>query len=323
MFVRILIIYYILLSENSLSNDVANVLDSFFSSEGEKRMHVANKQQKRKTNFDTSAPCDPFEMKNNINEDSNHRLSRTDADARLFRSKTGHVVKESSANGKSSSNKKPASHFGLDYMHATADNTKTYDATAALRKTRSDELFGLVTFRENSDPSRFSGANNTSPNNKSIFATGQSSYIIHAKQKEYTDQEVLVKLDPIDEYEMKIKNLTNNLENIEKDYKKKIDAIKIQYDSNIKDILNEHNQGVKSIQGLHEETMQDIIKHHENEVENLRSMSIEAMRKADKLEKEVRCLKYQIQVCSSTCLNEVYIGTHVFYCIKFNSLLFL
>ncbi|OWR50971.1 hypothetical protein KGM_214092 [Danaus plexippus plexippus] len=85
-------------------------------------------------------------------------------------------------------------------------------------------------------------------------------------------------------------------ENIEKDYKKKIDAVKMQYDCNVKSIINEHNQGVASIQSLHEETLHDIVKIHENEIENLRSMSIEAMRKAEKLEKENQSLKMKLKL---------------------------
>ncbi|XP_047507497.1 centrosomal protein of 290 kDa-like [Pieris napi] len=106
---------------------------------------------------------------------------------------------------------------------------------------------------------------------------------------------VMAKLDNVHEYENKIKDLTDTLESIEKHYQKKIEAVKTQYDNNIKNIINEHNQGVESIQSLHDETLQDFIKSHESEVENLRTMSIEAMRKVEKLEKENRALRIKLQ----------------------------
>ncbi|KPI94008.1 hypothetical protein RR46_13173 [Papilio xuthus] len=97
-----------------------------------------------------------------------------------------------------------------------------------------------------------------------------------------------------DNHQEKIKFLTSTLENIDRSYKEKIRAIKAQYDNNIKNIMNEHNQGVQSLQSLHEETLQDILKVHENETDNLRSMSIDAMRKVDKLEKENKMLRAKI-----------------------------
>ncbi|CAH3843205.1 unnamed protein product [Pieris brassicae] len=115
----------------------------------------------------------------------------------------------------------------------------------------------------------------------------QSSYSI--------ERGVMAKLDNVHEYENKIKDLTDTLESIEKHYQKKIEAVKTQYDNNIKNIINEHNQGVESIQSLHDETLQDFIKSHESEVENLRTMSIEAMRKVEKLEKENRSLRMKLQ----------------------------
>ncbi|CAG9567451.1 unnamed protein product [Danaus chrysippus] len=114
--------------------------------------------------------------------------------------------------------------------------------------------------------------------------------------KSVRDYGTLAKLSTVEDYENKIQQLTKTLENIEKDYKKKIDAVKMQYDCNVKSIINEHNQGVASIQSLHEETLHDIVKIHENEIENLRSMSIEAMRKAEKLEKENQSLKMKLKL---------------------------
>ncbi|XP_045485785.1 reticulocyte-binding protein homolog 2a [Pieris rapae] len=117
-----------------------------------------------------------------------------------------------------------------------------------------------------------------------------------SKQSSYSiERGVMAKLDNVHEYENKIKDLTDTLENIEKHYQKKIEAVKTQYDNNIKNIINEHNQGVESIQSLHDETLQDFIKSHESEVENLRTMSIEAMRKVEKLEKENRVLRIKLQ----------------------------
>lgn len=128
-----------------------------------------------------------------------------------------------------------------------------------------------------------------------IFPGSASPSSEKSQHKSVKEQTVMVNTDGKEYYEEKIRHLTHTLQNIEKDYKKKIDAIKIQYDNNIKNIINEHNQGVKSIQSLHEETLQDILKLHENEVENLRTMSIEAMRKAEKLEKENKLLKNKFQ----------------------------
>lgn len=123
----------------------------------------------------------------------------------------------------------------------------------------------------------------------------------------FEDKGVLVKLDAPEDYEKKISMLTKALEDIEKDSKKKIKAIKSQYDANIKSFINEHNLGVKNMQSLHEETLQDILKIHENEVDNLRSMSIEAMRKADKIEKENVLLKNKFVELSNSSLDQVVI----------------
>ncbi|KAJ0181643.1 hypothetical protein K1T71_002365 [Dendrolimus kikuchii] len=201
--------------------------------------------------------------------------------------------------------------FGLDFILDTVEretdpnSTKTYDILKNLRKTRSDELFDHVSIREKSNSSLLrlspSKMSSTEYRIQSSVSAGKSSNETQAKS--FVEQSVMVKIDTSEDYEKKIQNLTKALENIEKDYKKRIEAIKTQYDNNIKCIINEHNQGVNSIQSLHEETLQDIIKVHENEVENLRTMSIEAMRKADKLEKENKTLKSKIQNSSSFCLD--------------------
>ncbi|XP_063529672.1 kinesin-related protein 4-like isoform X2 [Cydia strobilella] len=120
------------------------------------------------------------------------------------------------------------------------------------------------------------------------------------------DQSVMVNLDTNNKYyEELIADLRKSVEDAEKDHKMHIEAIKIQYDRHIKNIINEHNQGVMSIQSIHEETLRDVMRVHENEVENLRTMSIEAMRKAEKLEKECMSLKSKMSLNSSTLLDEI------------------
>uniref|UniRef100_A0A2A4IWY7 Uncharacterized protein n=1 Tax=Heliothis virescens TaxID=7102 RepID=A0A2A4IWY7_HELVI len=221
-----------------------------------------------------------------FDSESHHKLSRVGADVLLL---------------KTEKEKKhlKAGNFGLEYimdtMQAEVDpEAGKYYAGKETRKSRSDERFNLVKIREKTDssPSRLSEFKISSTEYKTLSTSSQP--------KSFVERSIMAKLDVNEDYEVKISSLTKALENIEKDYKKKIEAIKMQYDSNIKSIINEHNQGVQSIQSLHEETLQDIIKLHENEVENLRSMSIEAMRKADKLEKENRVLKSKVQDSGTT-----------------------
>lgn len=244
--------------------------------------------------------------KDNLNENlSHHKLSRVGADVLLIKSKENHTE----PNESNSSRQQQLKDFALEYIidsHNDPDNIKTYDAAKAVRRTRSDERLSLIKLPERSEfssPSRLSELKKSSTDYKTISSNTYSKST--DRPKLYNECSVMVKLDTAEDYENKIRHLTKTLENIEKDYKKKIDAIKMQYDNNIKSILNEHNQGVESIQSLHEETLQDILKIHENEVENLRTMSIEAMRKADKLEKENKTLKNKM-LDSSSCLDEVY-----------------
>lgn len=236
----------------------------------------------------------PFES------ESHHKLSRVGADVLLLKS----------AERKKSPEKRARQNFGLEYILDTVQgevdpDVVNYYATKDIRKTRSDERFNLVKIREKSDssPSRLSELKMSSTEYKTISTV--SKYSDKSQPKSYAERSIMAKLDINNDYENKITSLTKALENIEKDYKKKIEAIKVQYDSNIKSIINEHNQGVKSIQSLHEETLQDIIKLHENEVESLRTMSIEAMRKAEKLEKENRALKTKTLDTATACLDEV------------------
>lgn len=238
-------------------------------------------------------------------EESHHKLSRVGADVLLIKSEDDQPLDSNS------SRRQKSRDFGLEYIldsHNDPDNIKTYIAAKAVRKTRSDERFDLTKpiDRDDISPSRLSELKKSSTDYKTISSNSYSKSTDRTQPKSYNECSVMVKLDTVDEYENRIQYLTKTLENIEKDYKKKIDAIKMQYDNNIKSILNEHNQGVESIQSLHEETLQDILKIHENEVENLRTMSIEAMRKADKLEKENKSLKNKM-LDSSSCLDEVFL----------------
>ncbi|KAH9635054.1 hypothetical protein HF086_004408 [Spodoptera exigua] len=231
-----------------------------------------------------------------FDSESHHKLSRIGADVLLLKAEQDQ--KSSQAGRKD---------FGLEYIMDTVlgevdPNAIKYYATKDLRKTRSDERFNLIKIREKTDssPSRLSEFKMSSTEYKTISTNSKAS---DKSPKSFTERSIMAKLDRNDDYELKISSLTKALENIEKDYKKKIEAIKMQYDSNIKSIINEHNQGVKSIQGLHEETLQDIIKLHENEVENLRTMSIEAMRKAEKLEKENRALRTKAIDYGVSCID--------------------
>lgn len=227
--------------------------------------------------------------KASYDNESHHKLSRVGADVLLLKA-------EQEQKGPQTGR---AQTFGLEYIMDTVlgevdPDSEKYIAAQELRKTRSDERFNLIKLREkiDSSPSRLSEYKASYTDYKSYSSNSKSSD--KSPTKSYNERSVMVKLDSNQDYEARIQTLTWALENIEKDCKKKIDAIKMQYDNNIKSIINEHNLGVKSIQSLHEETLQDIIKRHESEVENLRSMSIEAMKKADKLEKENRALRKKV-----------------------------
>lgn len=231
--------------------------------------------------------------------ESHHKLSRVGADVRLLKAEQDQKVPQIGIR----------QNLGLEYILDTVQgevnpDMEKYYTDKSLRKSRSDEILNLLKMRERSDssPTKLSEYNNSSTECKTISSNSKSSD--KSPRKRYIERSIMVKLDVNNDYEIQINTLTRALENIEKDYKKKIEAIKLQYDRNIKSIINEHNQGVKSIQSLHEETLQDLIKLHESEVENLRSMSLEAMRKADKLEKENRALK-KAQVSGNMCLDEV------------------
>lgn len=225
----------------------------------------------------------------NKDDKSHHQLSRVGADVLIFKNED---VRDDGLP------KSRLGGFGLEYILDTVKHELEPDIelNSQVRRTRSDDVYNM--FRDGgvseSIPGMITGKTVSSFSGSPDHRT---------PSKSVTEQSVMVNIDPKEDYENKIQFLSKALQAIEKDYKKKIDAIKIQYNSHIKSIINEHNQGVKSIQSLHEETLQDVIKIHENEVESLRSMSIEAMRKAEKLEKENRLLKFKLQTCK--CLPEV------------------
>lgn len=261
------------------------------------------------TNDETSSNLTKTYRKGSDNApESDYKLSRVGADVLLI--KTDNNNKRSQSKSRESNEK----NFALDYILDSVEqeglgNFQIYDAAKALKKARSEERFNnIIKIRDRSDssPSRFgiaiksSSVNPKSPTiGYSPSKTSENSYT-----KSYKERSVMAKIDPVEKYEKKIRCLSNTLESIQKDYKKKIEVIKTQYDNNIKSLINEHNQGVQSIQNLHEETLHDIIKMHENEVENWRTMSIEAMRKADVLDKEMKLLKNKVD-SSSTGLDEV------------------
>ncbi|XP_022820749.1 sporulation-specific protein 15-like [Spodoptera litura] len=286
----------------TISNDdnqfTGSYLNNYLRVESdEDAVRLGNRKTKvLETDSGTSKPTDFHVSKKKptnstpFGSDSYHKLSRVDADVRLLKAEPDQ--KSSQAGRKN---------FGLEYIMDTVQgevdpDAIKYYATKDLRKTRSDERFNLVKIREKTDssPSRLSEFKMSFTEYKTNSINSKSS---DKSPKSFTERSIMAKLDTNNDYELKINSLTKALENIEKDYKKKIEAIKMQYDSNIKSIINEHNQGVKSIQSLHEETLQDIMKLHENEVENLRTMSIEAMRKAEKLERENRALKTKALDC--------------------------
>ncbi|XP_060805457.1 putative autophagy-related protein 11 [Amyelois transitella] len=268
----------------TLSNDVNN----FSHSNNSFSVPVYENKKKSKTNHnDTHLRSNESEKTTPLETKSVHKLSRVDADVYLIKSKE--EIQRSP--------RKLDKDYGLQYIldaikkenESELAESASYYTNKKMRKSHSEERLHPVKRLE------------TNSQTKTITSSYSPSKINdNTQSKSVADRSVLVKIDNAGDYETKIEYLTKTLENVEKDYKKKIEAIKNQYDSNIKSIINEHNTGVKSIQNLHEETLQDIIKIHENEVENLRTLSIEAMRKSEKLERENRTLKSKIPDLSST-----------------------
>ncbi|KAM3962807.1 uncharacterized protein ACR2FA_003191 [Aphomia sociella] len=261
-----------------------------------------NKQTNKKVNH---------KSKHHVTNESHHKLSRVGADVFIIKSDFDNNKIEERQNGYNINDRptRSSENFGLQYILDTVhreinpDNNNMQATVKSIWISRSDERFNLIKTREssNSSPSKLSPLKFSSVEYKTVSSPSVSKSSHKNKSKSFVERSVMVKIDDTDDYEIKIQYLTKALENIEKEYKKKIEVIKLQYDSNIKNIINEHNQGVKSIQNLHEETLQDILKMHENEVESLRTLSIEAMRKSDKLEKENQKLKTKIQDYTSTC----------------------
>ncbi|XP_037302567.1 uncharacterized protein LOC119192939 [Manduca sexta] len=237
---------------------------------------------------------------------SHYRLSRVGADVLLIKTDNDYKTSENENNVVKELRRE---NFGLNYILNSVqreinpiNHMSTSNITKAVRKIRSEEGCNPIQSQQDnlSILSKFGDSINMHTEKKADFSICCSNDSVSSKT--LVDQGVMVDFNQ--EYEKKIQYLSNALKNAEKDFKTKISAIKMQYDSNIKNIMNEHNEGVKSIQNLHEETLHDVLKDHENEVENLRSMSIEAMRKVEKLEKENRLLKSKIRDCSPVCLDE-------------------
>ncbi|XP_038217821.1 interaptin-like [Zerene cesonia] len=210
-------------------------------------------------------------------------------DIKKYQDSEKHRMPNVSTHQNNKKNHKQGSNYGLKYILDSVPkgvNNFKIKSNSMRRSQSDDNLFFAKDYISERSGSRslspllrsFTDYRATSKDVSKTSKNGPSSFSI--------EQGVLAKLDNIQEYESKIKELTTTLDNIEKHYKMKIEAVKAQYDNNIKNIINEHNQGVVSIQSLHEETLNDVIKSHESEIENLRSMSIEAMRKVELLEKE-------------------------------------
>ncbi|CAG5056531.1 unnamed protein product [Parnassius apollo] len=167
---------------------------------------------------------------------------------------------------------------------------ETFETANSFQKSHSTEMLTYSNvFSNNSNPSK----NLIFPNGSSKSESSKNAITIKNKLKT-KDIAVMAEIEDVSYYNEKIRSLTNTLKNVDREYKEKIRAIKVQYDNNIKNILNEHNQGVRNLQSLHEETLQDILKLHENETDTLRTLSTEAMRKVDILEKENHILRDEI-----------------------------
>lgn len=195
--------------------------------------------------------------------------------------------------------------YGLNYIFNSIQNNAEFNDEQKLETTNLTLLRKCRSEKKISDFSSVSQQSEKTSSLKNLPTEYLTPNYMSKPTKLLTSRGVLVKLDIIEDYENKIQQLNNALENMEKDYKKKLESIKTQYESNIKYIVNEHNQGVESIQNLHEDTIREIINKHENEIESLRTMSIEAMRKAEKLENENRRFKSRLSNNDNILLDEV------------------
>ncbi|XP_053602206.1 centromere-associated protein E-like isoform X2 [Plodia interpunctella] len=258
-----------------------------------------NKEKYKKQRKDELMGQKNNEKSSPLENKSVHKLSRVGADAFLIKTKDNNQGCPRNMD----------KDYGLQYIldainkenESELPESYSFITDKTIQKSKNNATFN--------PPVKMFDSSSPTKTNDSIWSPSKISE--KTVSRSVMDRGIMVKLDIREDYEEKVRFLTKALENVEKDYKKKIDAIKIQYDSNIKSIINEHNSGVNSIQNLHEETLQDIIKIHENEVENLRTLSIEAMRKTEQLEKENRTLKSKIPDYSPTfdeptriCCNE-------------------
>ncbi|CAG9784619.1 unnamed protein product [Diatraea saccharalis] len=258
------------------------------------------------TNRDKNLSDDDLELirrnnriANNQNNISHHDLPRVEAEVYLIKPKDNNI------NSDVGNTLKPRS-FALDYILNTVRQEVEFGKTKIAKespKSKSDEK--LYAKYEHTDDliSLKQSQSKIIPLSRGMAKKSQSGYKL-TETKSVEDRSIMAKVEDIKDYEDRIRFLTNSLEITENDYKKRLAAIKSQYDSNIKNIINEHNQGVKNIQGLHEETLKDIIKIHETEIENLRTMSLEANRRSEKLDKENRLLKTKLNENSTTIFDE-------------------
>ncbi|RVE54654.1 hypothetical protein evm_000775 [Chilo suppressalis] len=288
-------------------------LERKYNNQQDMRIDELRNQIFELTNRDKNLSDDDLELirrnkkmtiESNDSEKSHHDLSRVDAEVYLMKPQDKKQVDLPVRNSI-----EPRS-FALDYILNTVRqevyprNTNITNEVRESPKSLSDErLYAKNEKSKDWRPSKCNQHKMSFFENQSNLETNQSGSKISGS-KSAVDRSVMAEADDVKDYEERIRVLTKSLEITERDYKRRLSAIKSQYDSNITSIIKEHNQGVKNIQGLHEQTLQDIIKIHENEIENLRTMSLEANRKAEKLERENFSLKSKIKENSKTGLDE-------------------
>ncbi|XP_046961774.1 sporulation-specific protein 15-like [Vanessa cardui] len=213
------------------------------------------------------------------NSNSNPNLSRINANTAVIKD----IVRNDINKPKLRENNSYGINYVMNFVKNDIDfNNLDLDNVKSLQKSYSEKSIFVKNGSSQSEKS-------------SLLKTTPDESISTKLNVNAIDRGILVKLDVAEvDYQNKIQQLTDTLKVLEKHYKNKLDAVKTQYENNIKHIISEHNQGVENIQYLHEEAVHEIINKHGNEIENLRSMSIEAMRKAEKLGNENRCLKSKL-----------------------------
>ncbi|XP_045776151.1 uncharacterized protein PFB0765w-like isoform X2 [Maniola jurtina] len=280
---------------NSVPVTFGNQIKQIFPEKMTKHEYFDNNHSEHSVPSDTAKIEKPVKKKIVFSHDSNHKLSHVGATVEVLQNTISDSVDDPSEDFNVKSN------YGLQYILNTVqneinpNNIKNLNIIKSVHKSPSDDQFSNV--------GRSSQSTQLSPLKVSSIEYGTESTYSPLPTNS-VERGTLVKMDDVDDYESKIQKLTKALENNEKYYKQKIEAVKAQYDYNVQSIVNEHNHGVKSIQNLHEERLHDINTIHENEVENLRAMSIEAMRKAEKLQVENRCLKSKLSNDALINLNE-------------------